>query len=315
MSALGKIAYYGWHRPRTFVTEFFAENGFVHHRINQWHTSRMRAAARRLPPLPVAAGPRRSAHYLTGRTFWPLSAMAAYSLQQHADGTVQPVFHSDGRLDPPTIARLRAIFPAAEFVTNEQQAQLLERFVPAGRHPTLRRLWREFVLIRKLLSVHLGRDGWNLFLDSDALFVRRPDFLLEWYARPAQPVCMEDLMDCYGYDRGLLDRLAGHPLPPRVNTGLIGLHSPSLDPDRLEFFARELVASKGVDHFLEQAMTAMLLAGRPFSCVPPADYFIPLDLAACLERRGVFQHFAGPARKWFYRYAWRMVPPPPARTS
>jgi hypothetical protein len=310
MSALGKIAYYGWHRPRTFVTEFFAENGFVHGRINQWHGSRMRAAARRLAALPVAEGPHHAAHYLTGRTFWHLTAIAAYSLQQHTAGRIQPVFHSDGRLDEATVRQLRAIFPAAEFVTDARQQELLAQYVPASRYPVLRRLWGEFVLIRKLLSVHLGRPGWNLFLDSDTVFVRRPDYLLAWYDRPEQPLCMEDLLDCYGYDRPLLDRLAGHALPPRVNTGLIGLHSPALDLDRLEYFAREMTASKGLDHFLEQAMTAMLLAGRPFAYAPRADYYSPLTLADCLERRGVFQHYAGPARKWFYRHAWRLVVPP-----
>lgn len=314
MSTLGKIAYYGWHRPRTFFTDFFADNGFVHGRINRWHDSRMRAAARRLPPLPVPAGHHHAAHYLTGRTFWQLSAIAAYSLQQHTGGRIQPVFHSDGRLDGPTITQLRAIFPAAAFVTDEQQAQLLDRFVPAGRHPTLRRLWQDFVLIRKLLSVHPGREGWNLFFDSDTVFLRRPDFLLQWYDRPTRPVCMADLMDCYGYDRVRLERLAGQPLPPKVNTGLIGLHSPSLDLERLEYFAREMTASQGLDHFLEQAMTAMLLAGMPFDYAPPADYFIPLDLPSVLGRRGVFQHLAGPSRKWFYRHAWRLVVASPPRS-
>ena len=312
MSLPGKIAYHGWHRPLGFTRTFFAEGGFVQQRINAWHDDQMRTAARILPPQPVSAGPHHIVHYLTGRTFWHLSAMAAYSLQQHATGAVQPVFHSDGRLDESTVRQLRAIFPAAEFVTNEQQAQLLARHVPPERYPALHRLWQEFVLIRKLLSVHLGRDGWNLFIDSDTLFVGRPGFLLDWYARPEQPVCMEDLLDCYGYDRALLDRLAGHPLPPKVNTGLIGLHSPSVDWDRLEGFARAMLASKpGIDHFLEQAMTAMLLAGRPFRYAPPADYYIPLAYTPGRTPPGVFHHYAGPSRKWFYRHAWRTIPPAP----
>jgi hypothetical protein len=305
MSLLGKIAYHGWYRPYGFCRDFFRETGFVHVQINEYHGRRLRRAMLAQSPLPVPAGNFHAAHFLTGRTFWHLSALAAYTLQQHSGGAVQPVFHSDGRLDEPTIAHLRRLFPAARFVTDSDQRALLDRHLPAHRFPTLRGLWPRFVLLRKLVSVHAGREGWNLFLDSDTVFVHRPDFLLAWLARPDAPVCMQDMADAYGYDRALLDRLAGHPLPPKVNTGLIGLHSPSLDWPRLELYARELLASKGIDHFLEQAMTAMLLAGRPFHYAPPADYFIPTDVASVHARTGCFHHYAGPARKWFYRLAWQ----------
>lgn len=304
MALLGKIAYHGWYRPYGFCRDFFKENGFLHEQINQYHGRRMARAVLALRPLPAPAGGFHVAHYLTGRNFWHLSTLAAYSLQQHTGGAVQPVFHSDGRLDPPTISRLRSLFPAARFVTDADQQALLDAHLPPTRFPSLRELWPRFVLLRKLISVHAGRQGWNLFLDSDTLFLRRPDFLLSWLERPDAPVCMQDMADAYGYDRALLDRLAGHPLPPKVNTGLIGLHSPSVDWIRLECYARELVASKGIDHFLEQAMTAMLLAGQRFHYAPPADYFIPTDFAACRERTGCFHHYAGPARKWLYRHAW-----------
>ena len=70
-----------------------------------------------------------------------------------------------------------------------------------------------------------------------------------------------------------------------------------------------LAAKPGIDHFMEQAMTAMLLADVPFHYAPPADYYIPLNYQPGRIPSGAFHHYAGPARKWFYRDAWRSVPP------
>ena len=307
MSALGKIAYHSVFRPFWFCAKFFSRDGFVEKAVNRRCDAAMKTAAAALPPLPPPpGGAPYAAHFLTNGTFFSLSSFAAYSLQYHTGGRVSPVFHSDGRLDAEAIARFRAVFPAARFVANEEQRDLLATHLPEDRFPALNRAWREFVLIRKLVSVHLGRRGWNLFIDSDTLFWRRPDFVLDWFAHPARAFCMEDMATVYGYDESVLARLAGAPIPARVNSGLVGIQSESIDWDFLERGVRELIAVSGINHFMEQGLTAVLLARQPFDYAPPADYFIPTRVSQCTGREGVFHHYAGPARNWLYRRAWRL---------
>jgi hypothetical protein len=118
---------------------------------------------------------------------------------------------------------------------------------------------------------------------------------------------MQDTEDAYGYDRHMLEAIAGVPLPAKVNTGLIGLHSPSVDVDRLEFFARGILSTARANHFIEQAMTAMLLASCRFTYAPPDAYFTPPTAGVSRKALGVFHHYAGAARRWYYQYAWRHV--------
>ena len=307
MSALGKLAYYSVFRPFWFCARFFRHDGFVGTVIARREDARMKEAALLLPPVAAPApGPSYTAHYLTGAAFFGLSGFAAYSLQRHSAGQVAPVFHSDGRLDAPTIAKLRGVFPTAGFVTDEEQRERLAAHLPPERFPALNRARDELVTMRKLISGHLGRRGWNVFIDSDTLFWRSPGFLLDWYRQPSGAFCMQDNATAYGYDESLLTRLAGRPIPPKINVGLLGLRSESIDWDFLEHCTRELFATPSTKYFTEQALTALLLARQPFCYAPPADYFIPVRVEQCLSREGVFQHYCGDARHWLYRRAWRL---------
>lgn len=267
----------------------------------------MREAALQLRPLLPSDEVVGQAHYLTGRGYWHLSAFAAASLVLKTKGAVQPVFHGDGQLDDEVMAKLRRIFPGAIFVGEQEQRVLLDRHAPAARFPVLHKLWAEFPMFRKLFGVHLWRDGWSLYLDSDILFWRRPDFLLDWFRAPERPICMRDLQDVYGHDREVLEQIVGRAVPSRVNAGLVGLHSAMIDPARLEYFAEKLLAVGGYNHFLEQAMTAMLLAEHSFDHVPPEDYFIPASVAQCSTTAPVCQHYTPVTRGWMYRKGWREV--------
>lgn len=246
-------------------------------------------------------------HYLTGRGHWHLSVFAAGSLAIQTKGAVQPIFHSDGTLDRDLAAHLQGMFPASVCVYGEEQSKLMVRYAPPERYPVLNKLWHEFPLIRKILSVHLWREGWNLCLDSDMLFWLRPDFLLEWLGDPEKPICMKDFQYAYSVGREAVNTIAGLDVPPLINTGVIGLHSSMIDADKLESQAKALLAAKGTRHFLEQTMTAMLLSSRGFEFAPPKDYGIPSSAAECSTTATVCQHYTPRSRGWMYGKGWREI--------
>jgi len=161
--------------------------------------------------------------------------------------------------------------------------------------------------LRKLTDVHAGAHGWRLVLDSDMLFFRRPDFLLAWLAAPDRPLHMVDVQDSYGYSRARLESLAGAPLPLRLNVGLCGLRSDALDWEKLEFWCRRLIEAEGTSYYLEQALVAMLLAGRDCAVAPAGDYLLLPPEDECRAPRAVMHHYVAQSKRGYFRHAWRVA--------
>ena len=226
----GRLLYLFYHWPRAEVRKTVREGGWRERLVDHQARSAMTEAAGQLPP-PIfpEAQPPLELHMLTGRAFAFQSAFCLWSFAHAAERNLTPVFHDDGTLSPGLIENLQRIFPRARVVASKEAAEKLDDVLPAGRFPFLRDRFFYQPLFRKMISPHLGSHGWKLVLDSDLLFFRRPDFLLQWMHEPDRPLHMSDHADAYGYSRGLLEKLAGGPLPDRVNTGLCGLRSEALD--------------------------------------------------------------------------------------
>ena len=166
----------------------------------------------------------------------------------------------------------------AAFRVAFRNREALDRHLPEARFPELRARRLNYPHLRKLTDIHCWRRGWTLVLDFDMLFFREPRFLLDWLAAPATACHMLDAMPAYGYSTHLMEELAGHPIPPLVNVGFCGLRSDAIDWDELERWCKELVAREGMSYFLEQAITAMLVAGKPRAEASAVDYRVLPDL-------------------------------------
>ena len=322
---LGRAIYRLWHAPLGALKTSIAAGG----PIDQWRDRQahaaMRAAAARLAPqqLPSADPAWPEVHFLTGGKFWDQTALCLFTLQAHAGCSLRTVFHDDGSVDAAVAARLVRIFPNARWRYAAESTAALDLHLAATRHPVLRERWRVYPNIRKLIDVHLGAHGWQLVLDSDMLFFRRPDFLLDWLRTPDRPLHLVDVKDSYGYSRELLESLAGAPLPSRLNVGICGLCSDQLDWDRLESWCRRLQETEGTSYYLEQALVAMLCAGGPCAVAPVDDYQVLPQEAECRAPHAVLHHYVAGSKRGYYRHAWRVAlarstgrdAPPPSATS
>ncbi|MBI3885668.1 MAG: glycosyl transferase [Opitutae bacterium] len=305
-SFAGRLFYQVWHRPIGAVILNFRAGGLV----ETWRTARgraaMTAAARQLPaPVAGPAAPPVELFLLTGKRFWEQTAFCLWTFARHSGRPLRPVIYDDGSLGPDHRAALARLFPATQFVPPTEAISRLDEFLPAARFPTLRDRWQHYPNIRKLIDPHLGSTGWKLVLDSDLLFFRRPDFILDWCDRPRAPLHAVDCETSYGYPRPLLDSLAGAPLADLVNVGLTGLNSGELDWERLEHWCRTLIEREGTSYYLEQALIAMLVAGRPCAVAPAADYVTlprPPESAQC---RAVMHHYVADSKPAYFRQNWR----------
>ena len=252
-------------------------------------------------------------HFLTGRKFWYQTAFCLHSLQAQSGLVFHAVFHDDGSFDPEITGRLRTLFPGAEIRLRADNDDRLAAVLPPARFPILNDRRRHYPNILKLTDVHAGARGWRLVLDSDMLFFRRPEFLLKWLAAPENPLHMVDVEDSYGYPLPLMTELAGAPIPHLVNVGLTGMQSEALDWERVESWCRRLIETHGTSYYLEQALVAMLVAGRACAIAPASDYRLAPDEVECRMPRAVLHHYVASSKRGYFRQAWRHVPAGPAR--
>lgn len=305
---LGRLAYRVVHAPLAAARRSVAAGG----PIEQWRTARGRAAmARAALELPPPGGdptkPPLCLHVLTGRRFWDQTAFCLWSFARQAGRVLAPRIHDDGTLEPKQAEVLRQLFPAAELISAAHARAQLEERLPRSRFPVLRDRWDHYPQIRKLIDPHLGSHGWKLVIDSDLLFFRAPEFIVRWLEHPDRPLHAVDAETSYGYSPALLTTMAGRPLAELLNVGLCGLNSDELDWEHLERLCGTLIAREGTHYFLEQALVAILAAGRDCAVAPAADYVtlpVPPEAHEC---RAAMHHYVAGAKRWYYRHCWRVA--------
>lgn len=266
----------------------------------------MQQAARNLPawPAPRAGSP--EVHFLTGRKFWYQTAFCLHSLRRHG-GDVRAVFVDDGSFDAALTAEMTTRFPGCRIVGVAETDAWLDAVLPASRYPTLRAQRLTYLHLRKLTDVHAGRSGWRLVLDSDMLFFQRPDALLAWLAAPERPVHMVDLNDAYGYPPASLAALTAKPVPGKVNVGICGLRSETMDWNFLEEAAATLIHRHGTSYYLEQALVALLASNHPTLRLCAEEYRLMPGEDECRRPTAVLHHYVDKSKRGYFRTAWRHV--------
>jgi hypothetical protein len=308
----GRLLYLGYYLPLGVLGNLWRDGGYKQRRLTAAGNHAMIEAARLLPPLPAPPPDAPEIHFLTGARFWHQTAFLLTSLAPHLP--VRPVIHDDGSLVGQPLDALLHILPHARIMTNREASDRLDKHLPAARYPRLRARRAGLVLFRKLIDVHLGARGWNLFLDSDQLCLRRPDLLIDWLAAPRAPLHMTDVGDAYGCPVRKLTAIAGRPVPRRVNTGILGLRSDSLDWDRLEWFCARLDELMRPHYYHEQAVCALHLASCPERLATPLEDYVVLPRPPeATAPRAVWHHYVAASKRWYYQQRWRdFAAPPPA---
>jgi hypothetical protein len=270
----------------------------------------MKSAAYCLPPLQCGSDNDISpleVWFLTGCKFWYQTAFCAWTLSFHANRQIVLNIVDDGTLGASAIAELRRLFPKGELILSRQASDRFNRLLPLERFPALHKLRKEYVHIRKITDIHLGRSGSKLVLDSDMLFFRKPDALLAWWDQSAQPCLMTDCQESYGYSQKLMEELAGAPIRPLLNVGICGLASEWIDWHELEHWCHTLVNREGTSYYLEQALVAMLASRSQPMVLPKAEYITFPTRAEAENGVGVLQHYVADSKPWYFEKAWKQA--------
>ena len=305
MSLPGKILYHSWHRPIGLFKDLIAAGGPWEKHLTERGRKEMESAAYSLPPQHSLSGTPLELHLLTGCRFWYQTVFCLWSFGRQSGRALAPIIYDDGTLSSEHRVPFSRLWPATRFVSQSETIGRLDDFLPEARFPVLRERWRNYPNIRKLTDPHLGSKGWKLVLDSDLLFFRNPEFLLNWLDAPDRALHAIDCKTAYGYSRDLLDRLAGRPLAELVNVGLTGLESGKIDWDRLEHWTRILHDQEGTSYYLEQALIAMCVAGQNCAAAPAGDYVtlpVPPEAIKC---QAVMHHYVANSKRWYFQNCWK----------
>jgi hypothetical protein len=304
---LGSVLYHTYHAPKGFLTRCQRE-GPINLLLSHRGRRAMERAVSDLKPLSLPVGDVvGEIHFLTGRKFWYQTCFCAYSMLHHSGIPLRPVVYDDGTLEEKHRLEMARILPQVRFVPREETEARVDDALPWSLYPVLRARRLAFPLLRKLTDIHAGSTGWKLFLDSDMLFFQRPAFLMKWLESPSRPCYMLDCVTSYGYTPTLMTSLAGAVIPEKVNTGICGLQSESLDWDRMESWCEAMLRREGTHYLQEQALSAMFLAGRECSIAPASDYVVNPPKEDVVNLRGVMHHYVAVSKAWYFRFGWKDV--------
>jgi hypothetical protein len=307
---LGRLLYLAVHAPLAALARSRREGGPV----EQWKTARgrraMAAAVASLPQCEPVGRDAAPVTFLTGRRFWFQTAFCFWTLRQRSAQPRRLVLLDDGSLDRTVVTEAGRLFPGTLILGREEIEARLDRALPAKQFPCLRMQRKSYVHLRKLTDAHAGTAGWKVVMDSDMLFFRRPLALDAWLDAPQRPLHMLDVQNAYGYPEATLQSLLDAPLPPRVNVGILGLQSDSIDWATLEKWCRNLLEQHGTSYYLEQALSALLLAKAHPVRLDAAEYRVMPDADECRHPSAVLHHYVAESKAGYFRHAWRR-----ARTS
>jgi len=301
---LGRLVYLGWYRPIAFVAKCWREGP-----LNLWLAAggrrAMESAVASLPSFEAAPRDAPAVYFLTGRAFWYQTAFCAHTLLAHAERPLRIVIVDDGTLDASHADEFRRIFASVRIVWADEVERRLDIALPADGFPALRQRRLVYPHLRKLTDIHAGETGWKLVLDSDMLFHGHPGFILDWLDAPDRPCHMADIEDAYGYSIELMTELAGAPIPRRVNVGLCGLNSDTIDWHLLETWCRATLEREGGHYLQEQALVAMMMAGVARAAAPEEQYKVRPSRVETIHPSAALHHYVAESKAWYFRFGWR----------
>jgi hypothetical protein len=245
-------------------------------------------------------------HFLIGARYLPEACLVTHSLAWAAQRRVAPHFYDDGTLTRADCEFLSSKLPRAHFTLSAEINDRLAAHLPEEKFPCLRKLRPAYPHIRKLTDIHLFPGEWKLVSDADILFFKHPTQLLRHVAA-RESTHMVDIAPAYGVPLAALEELAGCTVHEKINVGLCHLRTPDSDWEFVEHCATRLLADFGFTYYLEQALTAILLAragARPLSC---RDYVVYPDATTAQRADCAAMHYVDDSRSFYYDFAWRQV--------
>ncbi len=279
--------------------------GFIDYARIMAGKSEMEKASVSLPAIQSFAGAPRI-YFLTGQKFLYQTLFCIQSLAKISAEKYQFVLVSDGSFNAQTLSLIRSKLPGADIITDDIIEKNITRTFPLDRFPNIRRRRLVYPHLKKLTDIHTtSTDSWKVVLDSDMLFWEYPEQLIKWLKSPVSPIHMVDIEESYGYSKVLMDELCGQDIPLLLNVGIIGLKSSEIDWNEIEYWIEILEKKEGTSYYLEQALSAMLIAGKETTILEKESYIVNPSFTEIETKAGTLHHYVDLSKAGYFTKAWK----------
>lgn len=306
---IGAFFYRIYHIPKNFFKQILI-HGALNMFIDWKSQSEMEKMATLLEPISKTSinNETQDIYFLTGKRFWYQTCFCCYSMAQYADEfKLRPVIYDDGSLSQLYQEKILRIFPDAKLILKSEIEERIDKYLPRNKFPYLRERRDNYPNIKKITDIHVNSSGWKLVLDSDMLFFRNPEILIDWLKNPQTPCHMVDVETSYGYSKELMTSLAQAEISERINVGICGLKSEDIDWEQLELWCKTMIELEGTHYFQEQALVAMLLSGKSCTIAPALEYIVMPRQNEVIHPEAILHHYVADSKPWYFRYGWRHV--------
>ncbi len=248
-------------------------------------------------------------YFLTGKNYLYQTLFCAKSLVNTSQEKFKFILVDDGSFDDQLIERASKQMPGVEIITKDIIRQNVENTLPEEKFPYLHWKRKVYPHIKKLTDVHtLSNNPYKLVLDSDMLFWDEPKEIINWLQNPQGCIHMVDSKESYGYDRKVMQLLSGKKISSLVNVGAIGCKSSIINWQDLERWAKHLEMNYGASYFLEQALSAMIIAEQQQTILDKDDYIVnPLNTITRDLRINKLHHYVDLSKKFYFEKAWKKI--------
>jgi hypothetical protein len=247
-------------------------------------------------------------HMLVSSRTWHAGLLAAASLEYHSGRRWQFFVHDDGTVDGHAQQRIRQVFDDAVIVGRTEADARAREFFEA--HPKCLKHRGQHNLFLKFSDFVAWTPGKRfIVMDSDVIFFRRPQEILDWVDSSADKFHYnQDTKEKYCVPRCMLEDQLELGMWPLFNSGLILVPCKSVSRDLAE---KVLVAFEGNAHhpqFFEQTLYAVMGSAWGRGGVLPERYEISWGYfrrpgAVCRHYVGAFKHdllyIEGATRLWW----------------
>jgi len=246
-------------------------------------------------------------YFLTGKDYFYQTLFCAFSLCKTCEEKFQFILIDDGSFTPKIINKIYQQMPRVKIITSIEVNQNLQRVLPIEHFPYLHHKRKVYPHIRKLTDVHsLPERGFKLVLDSDMLFWKNPTEITDWLKNPAGSIHMIDCVESYGYPKESMSQLCEGQIPDLVNVGVLGLDSSIINWTEIERWSKKLEKT-GASYFLEQALSAMLIAKEKRIPLNNNEYVVNPDSDRSNIDSVKLCHYVDLSKKQYLLSEWKKI--------
>jgi hypothetical protein len=304
---LNSIIDFFYRHPKSVVNRYKRFGGYSNYYSMERQNKRMAKASLKLPPI-YSYKDGLQLHFLTGKKYLYQTLFCIQSLAKAGLHNINIILVDDGTFNFDIINRINRQLPGATIITQEIIANNLDKIIPARLFPVLHHKRKVYPHIKKLTDIHtIPGNAWKLVLDSDMLFWKKPQAIVDWLEKPQYPLYMHDCQNSYGYSKQLMETLIGTKISDRINVGVIGLNSTAIDWQKLEDWITILEEKEGASYYLEQALTAMLIGDSKVSILPVNEYIVNPDIEVVNKQQGTLHHYVDLSKEGYFKQAWKKI--------